>query len=137
MIFRFIRWLKQLSGILILTKQIFPQSFPFLLLTYSNPTIFTGAKQWALILLLFLLLGFAFFICIVLLNNFIIIAMIIVIMPYFYLLLHCKPIRDILRRVRVLAHCSITHFLCFKNYQGQRTAAMGLPQLFQHIFLES
>ena len=78
---------------------------------HTSPTILMDARQWALALLLFLLSGPYVLDSLHTLNKFMIF---IVIMPYFQLLLHHKPIGNIMQRKRVIFHCLITHLLRFK-----------------------
>ena len=59
-------------------------------------------------------------------------------MPYFYLILHHKPIRDILQRLRVFGHCNIAHFLgnqvhgtCSNTHGSNSTALMHISRFLK------
>ena len=100
-----------------------PIFFVFLfshLLTYTNPTILTDAKQWVRVLLLLRFFEPFVFTAIIPPKKFIVITIIIVmttiiilivIIPHIYSLPCEKPIRAKLQRGRIIFHYFITHFL--------------------------
>ena len=101
---------KQLFNLFTFTKQKFTWSFYFLSLSYSNLATLWDANPWVLTLFYLYFLGIELFIIIAPRNQLIIVIKVFI----SHFLKFYKQIREILQRVRVFTHWSITLVLWFK-----------------------